>query len=253
MLQIFPLKAFVDNYIWLWQHENQVIVVDPGQAEPVLAYLATHQLTLTAIWLTHAHADHIGGVAKLCQAYPQCHVLGAADWHGVNKVVAEGSQFNFFDYPVRIWHIPGHTADHLAYLLTDASQLLRVFCGDTLFSAGCGRVFTGTMTQLYHSLQRLNNLPASTWLYPAHEYTAANLRFAQTVEPDNQAIRQALHDASSLPTLPVTLAHERLVNPFLRLQQPQVKAAVMQHGLPRAEVNQPMAVLSCLREWKNHF
>ncbi|PIT21587.1 hydroxyacylglutathione hydrolase [Snodgrassella communis] len=253
MMQIVPLPALTDNYIWLLRQGNQAIVVDPGEAAVVMNYLAAQALNLNAIWLTHAHYDHTDGVAALKQHYPQCQVAGWNEWPEVNRAVNEGSEFEVFGQQVAVWYIPGHTADHLAYILTDSAGQQRVFCGDTLFSAGCGRVFTGTMAQMFASLQRLNSLPENTLFYPAHEYTAANLKFAQAVEPDNPAIRQALLQTATLPTLPVNLAHEREINPFLRTSQPPVIASVVQKGLSEQQSTEPLAVFTYLREWKNRF
>jgi hydroxyacylglutathione hydrolase len=252
-MHIVPLPALSDNYIWLLRQENHAIVVDPGEAAVVKNYLTAQALNLNAIWLTHAHHDHTGGVAALKQHYPQCEVIGWGEWSEVNRAVNEGSEFEAFGQRVDVWHIPGHTADHLAYILADSTGQQRVFCGDTLFSAGCGRVFTGTMAQMFASLQRLNSLPPDTLFYPAHEYTAANLKFAQAVEPDNPAIRQALLQSVTLPTLPVSLARERDINPFLRTSQPQVIASVVQKGLSEQQSVEPLAVFTCLREWKNCF
>lgn len=251
-MKIIPLPALSDNYIWLLQQENQAIVIDPGEAPVVINYLTKHNLTLDAIWLTHSHYDHIDGVAELKKHYSQCQITGCIDWHVVNIPVTEGSKFQVFGQHVTVWHIPGHTTDHLAYLVCDSAGRYRVFCGDTLFSAGCGRV-NGTMAQLFSSLQRLNSLPPDTLFYPAHEYTAANLKFAQTVEPNNSAIRNALVQADKLPTLPVSLAHERTINPFLRTSQPEVMATLRQKGLSEQQLTQPLAVFTYLREWKNHF
>lgn len=252
-MQIIPIPALTDNYIWLLHQEKQTVVVDPGEAHGVIDYLNAHKLTLNAIWLTHTHYDHIDGVAALTKQFPQCVVAGSDRWGLVNWPVTEGSQFSAFEQGVSVWHIPGHTEDHLAYIFTDSESQQHVFCGDTLFSAGCGRVFHGAMAKMFASLQRLNSLSPDTLFYPAHEYTAANLRFAQAVEPDNEAIEKTFRQAETVPTLPVTLAHERAINPFLRISQPQVVAAAVQHGLPQQKANQPLAVFTCLRDWKNQF
>ena len=175
-----PIPAFNDNYIWLAATDNGAMCVDPGDAAPVLAWLAEHNLPLQQIWLTHHHHDHIGGVAALKAAYPEVQVYGAADEiTEVTDPVGEGSQVAFGGYTADVWAVPGHTSGHLAYLW-QLPQGLQVFCGDTLFSAGCGRVFTGTAAQLFASLSRLASLPSDTLFYPAHEYTASNLRFADT-------------------------------------------------------------------------
>lgn len=257
-IRIHPIKAFNDNYIWTLINENnkQAIVIDPGQAEPVVVYLDENALELTSIWTTHHHHDHIGGVAELQESYPMTHLVAHAE-HNVDEdqTIKDGSTVSAWGCAAQVWDVSGHTASHMAYVL-DIDGQKHCFCGDTLFSAGCGRVFTGTIEGLYDSFTRLNNLPAETLLYPAHEYTASNLRFGLSIEPDNKAMQQALIQATEktaqgIPTLPVTLAHERAINVFLRTQEPSVMAGV-QSKINLAD-DKPLTVFAALRELKNNF
>lgn len=249
-LKPIPIPAFTDNYIWLAAGENGAMCVDPGDAAPVLAWLEKHNLPLRQIWLTHHHNDHIGGVAGLKAAYPEVRVYGAADEIAeVTDPVAEGSRLEFGGHTAEVWAVPGHTGGHLAYLW-HLPQGLQVFCGDTLFSAGCGRVFTGTPQQLFASLNRLATLPDDTLFYPAHEYTAANLRFAAHIEPDNADVARAQAD-TRMPTLPVTLAHEKAVNPFLRTALPQIQTRIAE--LAGRGLAGEVEVFSAMRELKNRF
>lgn len=215
-VSIYPIKAFSDNYIWTLINNNnkQAIVIDPGQAAPVIDYLETYGLELTAIWVTHHHADHIGGVSELRESFPMTHVVAHSE-HGIDpdQNVKEGSTVSAWGYSAQVWEVYGHTASHIAYLCEMDGQM-HVFIGDTLFSGGCGRVFTGTIEQLYESFERLNGLDEDALFYAAHEYTASNLRFGLSIEPDNVAMQETLAEVESKtqrgePSLPVTLAHER--------------------------------------------
>lgn len=257
-LIITPIPAFTDNYIWALVNDKnkQAIVVDPGQAAPVAEYLQQYGLELIAIWITHHHDDHIGGVSELRELYPMTHVVGGSE-HGVNadQIVKEGSSVNAWGFTVQVWAVPGHTATHLAYVLADGEQK-HVFCGDTLFSGGCGRVFTGSIEQLFESFKRFNKLPKNTLFYPAHEYTASNLRFGLTIEPNNPTMQQTLIEVQALnaegkPSLPVTLAHEREVNVFLRTEDPNVIEGVERH-VSLAD-NKSLTVFSALRALKDNF
>ncbi|MDK4689286.1 hydroxyacylglutathione hydrolase [Kingella negevensis] len=249
-LKIIALPAFNDNYIWLLQRGNQAVCVDTGQAEPVLNYLREHNLTLAQIWVTHPHGDHTLGIAELQQHFPDCQVFGAADIQAANQRVGEGDVIEWQGLTAQVWHTAGHTAHHLSYVLQDGEQA-HIFCGDTLFSAGCGRVFPdGRVDWLHHSLQRINTQPENTLLYPAHEYTAANLRFAAHIEADNADVQAALRETVA-PSLPVSLAHEQRVNPFLRVHLPEVRVRVQQ--LAGQALVDDEAVFATLRELKNQF
>lgn len=247
---ITPIPAFEDNYIWLVQKEQSAIVIDPGAAQPVLDFVRTHALTIEQIWITHHHDDHIGGVAELAQVFPDALIFGAQDIEWANEIIGEGSEIQWRGIHAAVWHTPGHTAQHVCFV-AEISARLHVFCGDTLFRAGCGRAFTQRADWLYHSLARLNTLPEKTLFYPAHEYTAANLRFAAAVEPDNADIRAALIDAKKTPTLPTRLADERAINPFLRTHVTQVKHAAEQFS--GSLLADEEAVFIALRQWKNEF
>ncbi|MEC5396684.1 hydroxyacylglutathione hydrolase [Uliginosibacterium sp. H1] len=250
--EIVPLRALRDNYIWALHEGNACVVVDPGEAGPVLQHLAAHGLTLTAILITHRHPDHVGGVAGIVAQHP-VPVFGPASIPCVTHPVAEGDTPSVPGLGRRfgIWFIPGHTEEHIAWL---SDGLL--FCGDTLFSAGCGRLLGGTAAQLHASLMRLRTLPPQTQVYCAHEYTLSNLRFAEAVEPDNpertayQAHCEALR-AEDRPTLPSTIATECAINPFLRCDVEAVARAV------EAGTGAPMAgseaVFTALRQWKDRF
>lgn len=255
---IHPIKAFSDNYIWTLVNDTnkQAIVIDPGQAQPVIDYLNEYDLDLTAVWTTHHHHDHIGGVAQLREHYPMTHVVAHSE-HGIDpdQTIKDGGVVSAWGVNAQVWDISGHTASHVAYVM-DIEGRKHVFCGDTLFSAGCGRVFTGTIEQLYTSFKRLNTLPEDALLYPAHEYTANNLRFALTIEPSNEAIITALavaerKEEAGVPTLPVTLAHERDVNVFLRVEQPTVIDGVK--AKMALSDDKPLTVFSALRELKDNF
>lgn len=257
-IHIHPIKAFNDNYIWTLINKNnkQAIVIDPGQAAPVAEYMEEHGLELIAIWTTHHHHDHIGGVAELQELFPMTHTV-AHNEHNVDEdqTIKDGSTVSAWGCSAQVWDIPGHTASHIAYVL-DIDGLKHCFCGDTLFSGGCGRVFSGTIEQLYDSFKRINNLHADALLYPAHEYTANNLRFGLSIEPSNEVMQQTLIEAEEkttqgIPTLPVTLEHERAVNVFLRVSEPSVIAGV--EAKVALEDDEPLTVFAALRELKNNF
>jgi hydroxyacylglutathione hydrolase len=255
-MTLIPLPAFEDNYIWMLHDGHQALVVDPGDEAPVLQALQEQALRLAAILVTHHHADHVGGVALLRQA-TGAPVYGPAGEalpgpvHGVH----EGDTLQLLGLRLQVLDVPGHTAGHIAWYAPDAAPQPLLFCGDTLFSAGCGRLFEGTPAQMLASLDKLAALPAATRVCCAHEYTLSNLRFAQAVEPGNAAIAahrrhcEALR-AQQLPTLPSTLALEREINPFLRSRLPAVRQAVQAHN-PQAQTD--VEVFAALREWKNQF
>jgi len=250
MLKITPIPALADNYIWLLQQGNEAICIDPGEAAPVEGYLKAHGLVLRQIWITHHHADHTAGLPELIHQFPDCRVYANRDIPHATHTVGEGSRWPLWQSQVEVWHTPGHTQTHLSYLLQAGGQA-RLFCGDTLFSAGCGRVFDGTPAQLFASLQRINRLPENTLLYPAHEYTAANLRFAAHIEPDNPHIIAAQQRAQTIPTLPVTLAREKQTNPFLRVHLPAVQQRIRQ--LTQQTYDSDEDYFVALRELKNRF
>ncbi|ULJ64214.1 hydroxyacylglutathione hydrolase [Wielerella bovis] len=250
-LKIISLPAFDDNYIWLLTYNDEAVCVDAGQAEPVLDYVRQHNLHLVQMWTTHPHGDHTGGIAQLKRVLPDCRIFGASDIPASDEIVGEGSTITWQHFRINVWHTAGHTAHHLTYVLHDGEQT-HIFCGDTLFSAGCGRVFPdGRADWLHHSLQRINRQPENTFLYPAHEYTANNLRFAAHIEPHNTDIQAALSAAQHTPTLPTTLAHERRINPFLRVHLPDVQRRVSE--LCGLYMQEDEAVFIALRELKNHF
>jgi len=254
-MEIVPLSALRDNYIWALSHASACVVVDPAEAAPVLAHLDATGQKLAAILLTHRHADHVGGVADLIAACGNLPVYGPSSpqMHMVTHPVADGLRFTLpgFEETFEVWAVPGHTEEHLAYLCGTA-----LFCGDTLFAAGCGRLLGGTAAQLHASLTRISHLPPDTRIYCAHEYTLANLRFAQAVEPGNGAITARMQSCEALrqqgrPTLPSVLAQELETNPFLRKHIPAVQqAAQKQAGM---ELGSEEAVFAALRAWKDHF
>ena len=222
---IMPVRAFKDNYIWVIIHQDQknISCVDPGDAQPLLQIMQYHQWTLQNIMITHHHDDHVGGVKTLLSQFPACLVYAPADsripW--ATQYVHDQETITIDTLTFKILAIPGHTCSHIAYYETKSHWL---FCGDTLFSAGCGRVFDGTIEELYMSLQSLQQLPEQTKIFCGHEYTVQNLGFAQHIEPDNDDIIQyqyALQDKAC--SLPSTLALEKRVNPFLRTHLPALR------------------------------
>ena len=256
-LAVLAVPAFDDNYLWLIHDGRQAAVVDPGDAAPVLAALAANRLTLAAILLTHHHADHVGGVLALADAYPGVPVYGPAREAiaGLTHPLAEGDQVELaqLQLALEVIDVPGHTLGHIAYHAATAELL---FCGDTLFAGGCGRLFEGTPAQMSQSLAKLASLPPATAVYCAHEYTLSNLRFAVAVEPGNAALRERVATETAKrerhqPTVPSTIALERATNPFLRCDQAEIVESLQKAGrLPNMS---EVAVFAALREWKNVY
>ncbi|MDQ3061113.1 MAG: hydroxyacylglutathione hydrolase [Pseudomonadota bacterium] len=255
-MYLIPIPAFTDNYLWLLHDGKRALVVDPGEAEPVLRTLAEHGLQLASILVTHHHADHTGGVDALRQ------VTGARVYGPATESIPEpftrlqqGDTVQALGLDFQVLDVPGHTAGHIAFYTPDMDGQPLLFCGDTLFSGGCGRLFEGTPAQMLASLDKLAALPGATRVCCAHEYTLANLRFALAAEPDNAALAAYQGHClrlreQGLPTLPATLAQERLINPFLRTRQATLVAAAQRRD---ASAHDDVAVFATLRQWKNQF
>ena len=253
-MKVHAISAFVDNYIWVLIDETCGLFdcFDPGDYRPVLEFSQSSQLNLRTILLTHHHHDHIGGVYELMKTYPSCLVYAPDDSRIPNTTnpVKGDDTILLGQYHFKVLSNPGHTSTHISYHTAYQGWL---FCGDTLFSAGCGRVFDGTTEELHQSLQLFKILPPLTQVFCAHEYTRHNLRFAQTVEPENQVIRhyaQKLNEQSGRCSLPSTIEMECSINPFLRTDAPNVIKYALEHGALSTE---SLDVFKVLRSQKNNF
>lgn len=257
-MNLVALPAFADNYLWLLHDGHSALVVDPGDALPVLDALRTLRLRLATILVTHHHRDHTGGVAALREAT-------GATVHGPwgepipQPCVAhrDGERLAALGLPWQVLAVPGHTAAHIAWYCDDVDGAPLLFCGDTLFSAGCGRLFEGTPAQMLASLDRLAALPDATQVCCAHEYTLSNLRFAQAVEPGNAEVAEHTRRCEALraaaqPTLSSRIGLERRISPFLRSREPTVRAALQAQGRLHESATDAEA-FAALREWKNEF
>lgn len=261
VLEIEALPAFTDNYIWLIKNQEtkQVTAIDPGEAKPVLNWLEkNNDWQLSHILITHHHQDHIGGIPAL-KAKTNATVFAPNSPNIPDKdiIVKHNQIIEVNSYSFQVIAVPGHTLDHVVYYACNQQNMpARLFSGDTLFSGGCGRVFEGTMEQMYHSLQQLNELPPDTLIYPAHEYTVNNLKFAIVAEPSNSQLKEYLNKCISLRenqqiTLPSALSTEQKINPFLRCDKKSIITTIentlQQHPTSASQV------FLALREWKNKF
>ena len=280
-MNLIPLPAFQDNYLWLLHDGQRALVVDPGDAQPVRAFLERSGLQLAAILVTHHHPDHIGGVAELREA------TGAPVWGPERERIpepftplAEGDGIELLGLRFHVIEVPGHTAGHIAYYCPEVVRAQGpaapppegalppwggpaaddgrplVFCGDTLFSGGCGRLFEGTPAQMVQSLHKLATLPDATRVCCTHEYTLSNLKFATIVDPGNIQLNHYRQQcearrARGEPTLPSSIAVEKAINPFLRTREPAIAQAALGHGA--ADGNDEVAVFAAIRQWMNEF
>jgi hydroxyacylglutathione hydrolase len=256
MFWIDRIHAFSDNYIWALRNDRvqNCVLVDPGDAAPVIDYLTQHQLSASQIIITHHHRDHTGGVAELKRLY-QATVYGPKN-NAIKTIdvrLKEGDTLplNDFDLQFEVLEVPGHTLDHIAYYSPGI-----LFCGDTLFAGGCGRMFEGTQEQMWASLQKLAKLPADTLVYCAHEYTAANLAFAEVVDTSNSELQHRILRVRELrqkgqPTVPSTIGIEKETNPFLRCHLPEIRQAAETFcGRP---LSTEAEVFGTVRSWKDQF
>jgi len=256
-MKLIPLPAFQDNYLWVLHDGHRALVVDPGDAQPVLRFLQRDGLQLEAILVTHHHPDHIGGVDALREA-TGAKVFGPARERIPEPLarLVEGDTVTALGLTFEVIDVPGHTAGHIAYYCAEVDGAPLLFCGDTLFSAGCGRLFEGTPAQMLASLDKLASLPGPTRVCCTHEYTLSNLKFARAVEPGNLELinySQRCEElrAQNLPTLPSTIDQEKRINPFLRTRLAAVTQAA--RGFDAATPEDDAAVFAAIRQWKNVF
>ncbi|MCL4106541.1 UNVERIFIED_CONTAM: hypothetical protein GTU68_009675 [Idotea baltica] len=257
MLSVVPIKAFSDNYIWLLYDESskQAFVVDPGDAQPVIEALEALRLDLVGVLITHHHFDHVGGLETLIDRYAP-HIVGPHNpaISGITERLAGGDVTRVLDLEFKVMEVPGHTMDHIAYFHAGDQPLL--FCGDTLFAGGCGRLFEGSPSTMLQSLNSLAVLPVNTQVYCAHEYTLANLAFAAAVEPDNEALQRRISSAQEMrrrdePTVPSQLSLELATNPFLRCAESALQASLSRQG--RESSTDSTQVFTAVRAWKDNF
>ncbi|MBU2985686.1 hydroxyacylglutathione hydrolase [Saccharophagus degradans] len=263
-ISVHPIPIYQDNYVWVMRHasQNSAVVVDPGSASEVIEYITQHELTIEAIIITHSHWDHVTGIAELCANLILWHdkpvVYGPSVIQDVTHPVEDGDRIELWkvlDVPsLQVIATPGHMPEHLTYSLPLATP--KLFCGDTLFSCGCGRILQGTHEQLRTSLDTISALPSQTEVYCTHEYTLANIKFARAVEPQSQALIDYEQRVRSLrendqPSIPTTIEREKALNPFLRYKELSVQQAVENRlqlkGLTAADV------FKQLRLWKDSF
>lgn len=257
---LWAIPAFHDNYIWVAQRDSSVVIVDPGDAAAVTSALANKGLELTAILITHHHWDHTNGLAELIAAHDVPVYGPAVDLQRIPQIthgLREGDQIHLpeINLDLDILEVPGHTLDHIAYI-GEWNGTPLTFCGDTLFSGGCGRLFEGDAPTMHNSLQKLARLPNDTLVCCTHEYTLANLAFATAVEPGNSALKDYRQQVEALraedrPSLPSSIGMEKAINPFLRAHIPEVKAAAGRHG-HRPPANDA-ETFAAIRGWKDNF
>lgn len=261
-LTVSPIAAFSDNYFWIIARDGcrEVAVVDPGDAKPVISYLQKHQRELALILITHWHPDHIGGVSELVSQF-EIPVVGPVSAHipQITHIVKEGDEVTVFKTlfgdTLQVMTVPGHTLDHIAYFAPSLTQP-RLFCGDTLFSSGCGRLFEGDGPMMWKSLKKIRQLPENTEIYCAHEYTLSNLKFALAVEPDNNAVVERIGQVTALrannrPSVPTTLSEELKFNPFLRCDQKSIKDSIF--ARENVQNCDEQTIFTALRRWKDQF
>ena len=254
MIKINPIHAFKDNYIWIIHNEKYAVIIDPGIATPVIEYIRQHHLKLIAILNTHHHHDHTGGNLELSQLFGiQIYGPKKETIPGMTDGLEEGNIVRLPELPLNLTVLdtPGHTAGHISYYGSN-----NLFCGDTLFSCGCGRIFEGTAQQMYSSLKKITTLPDDTQVYCTHEYTLSNTHFATEIDPTNSLLAEYMSKVKLLranhkPTIPTTLAIEKSINPFLRCEQSAIINAANRHA--ETQLPDAISVFSELRKWKDHY
>ncbi len=259
MLNLYPIPAYVDNYIWCLHDNHCAYLIDPGDASKAQGYLEDRELTLLGILVTHHHWDHVNGIQALTELYPDCHVWGPKNETipCCNYPLAEGDIVKTkLDIDFSVLEFPGHTLGHIGFYAEQSAWGPLLFCGDTLFSAGCGRLFEGTAAQMHNSLSKIGLLPTDLVICCTHEYTEANLKFAIAVDPGNEAIEQYMNLVKILrsenrPSLPTTLNQERLINPFLRIADPSIQSQLVKKYGHKPESDAESFAM--LRTWKDNF